>query len=353
MAKTISPYGNEPTGISYELSNYVSRLSTAFNWYNQEKDKKDARAFLKNYASSFDRHGAKIIDRVPDQSIICTFGWLARLILTGSTLAPSHVNELKEYVSKLLTYQEPLKEVEVVTSKPTVRENMEVKVKEFLGELEGALDEQSDFNLFQNMQNRSIPAAYVPHVMTFVQRKADEFIYVYETELSDVKEGYSNFGKRKFTAVLKLLSQWKEDLERYGQFKKANKKPRARKVKPAIEQVTKVKYCKVFPELNLTSLNPVELVGASQVWLYNVKYKKLAVYRTESSQGIQVKGTTLQNYDPELCEQKTLRKPQETIKEVLQAGKVNLRKVLSSLSTKPSPVNGRINEETLILRVIK
>jgi hypothetical protein len=79
----------------------------------------------------------------------------------------------------------------------------------------------------------------------------------------------------------------------------------------------------------------------------------LAAYRTESATGLQVKGTTLQNYDPDMCEQKALRKPEEVLKKVLAAGKVQLRRILPELTTKETPVNGRINEECIILRVIK
>ncbi len=95
------------------------------------------------------------------------------------------------------------------------------------------------------------------------------------------------------------------------------------------------------------------MVGASQVWVYNSKYKKLAVYRTDSALGIQVKGTTLQNYDPELCEQKVVRRPEAFLPIVLQATKIQLRKIMENLTTKGSDVNGRINEECIILRAIK
>ena len=94
-------------------------------------------------------------------------------------------------------------------------------------------------------------------------------------------------------------------------------------------------------------------MGASQVWVYNCKYKKLAVYRSESAPGIQVKGSAMQNYMPEASEQKALRKPAETLKYLLTAGKIQLRKIITDLTTKVSPVTGRLNEDCVIVRVIK
>ena len=83
------------------------------------------------------------------------------------------------------------------------------------------------------------------------------------------------------------------------------------------------------------------------------KTKKLSVYKTESSAGIQVKGTTLQNYEPELSCTKTLRKPVETLAALSKAGKVQLRKFIDELSTKPQEVNGRVNTDMLIIRTVK
>ena len=88
-------------------------------------------------------------------------------------------------------------------------------------------------------------------------------------------------------------------------------------------------------------------------YIYNVKYKRLAAYRTDSSQGIQVKGSTLQNYDPEMSEQRSVRRPEIVVKRVLDAGKIQLRKLLSDLATKEYDLTGRINDECIIVRAIK
>jgi hypothetical protein len=87
--------------------------------------------------------------------------------------------------------------------------------------------------------------------------------------------------------------------------------------------------------------------------VYNTKYKKLTQYISMSPNGLQVKGTTLIGYDPELSVTKSLRKPDVTIAELLKAGKVAIRTFMSDLKTTASAPNGRINEQTILLRVIK
>jgi hypothetical protein len=41
-----------------------------------------------------------------------------------------------------------------------------------------------------------------------------------------------------------------------------------------------------------------------------------------------------------------------TIKDLLNGGKIVLKKLLDGLSTKPSELTGRINSDTIIVRVI-
>jgi hypothetical protein len=101
----------------------------------------------------------------------------------------------------------------------------------------------------------------------------------------------------------------------------------------------------------LKSIAPEKIVGASQVWAYNTKTRLLGVYNAENAKGLTVKGSTLQNFNVETSIGKRLRKPEVTIKELLEAGKIKLKKILSELSTKESLLTGRLNSDTIIVRV--
>jgi len=54
-----------------------------------------------------------------------------------------------------------------------------------------------------------------------------------------------------------------------------------------------------------------------------------------------------------MSETKTLRKPAEQTQNVLAAGKVQLRKFMDGLTTKPNVPNGIINSDCILLRVVK
>jgi hypothetical protein len=69
--------------------------------------------------------------------------------------------------------------------------------------------------------------------------------------------------------------------------------------------------------------------------------------------GITVKGTTLIGYDDKTSVTKTLRKPQETLKRVLEGGKLVLRKMMDEIKSKEKPARGRINMDVVLVRVAK
>jgi hypothetical protein len=66
-----------------------------------------------------------------------------------------------------------------------------------------------------------------------------------------------------------------------------------------------------------------------------------------------VKGTTLTNFEESKSIQKTVRKPETVLPGVITAGKVALRKTLTDINAVEQPMTGRINADTILLRVIK
>jgi len=358
LARTLLQPAKEPDVFTPEHPNYDSILGSALNWYNIERDKRDARGYVRNYViASQGREPLKVFDRIPDKHIKTTFGWLSRLWVNGARFTPSHQQQLDDYVTNLLQVELPVEKPKTEVTKPSVRDYVKEKVQTFLGEMEGIYDDvlfkSLEHDLFKNLQTVTFPATSSGELKDWVTTKLNLLISITETDDPLIIEGYANITKRKHTFTLKVLNQWLEDIDKYTGFKKANRKPRAKKVKSPQQQVAKLKYKKEDTELNIKSVLPTEIVGALQVWIYNTKYKKLAVYRTDSMTGIQIKGSSLQNYDPELCEQKTLRKPKETLHSVISGGKVQLRRILDGLTTKDTPVNGRINDECLIIRALK
>ena len=352
--------GSEPNcaGLSANDQNYRIQLLGMLNWYNYNLDTKLAKQILVEFARSHRPNVVKNVSSTKEDRISLTHAALARILMQGGQLTPAHTNQFYAYIDSLVPQkiEEPIDTTPKIP-RPSIQDIMHEKITEYLGELEGVYDQiisgDDSFKLYNDLMKRQLPQQYAPAVITWSQWKIKELQEVLETEDIDLLDSYSFLNSRRIKQIVKALEGFISDAERYGQYKKANRKPRAKKAKPASQQVAKLKFMKEFAELSLKSIQAADIIGAEQVWIYNTANKKLAVYRTDSASGIQVKGTTLQNYDPDISEQRTLRKPDETIKQVLTGGKIQLRKVLTNLSTKTSPVNGRVNEDCILLRAVK
>jgi hypothetical protein len=59
------------------------------------------------------------------------------------------------------------------------------------------------------------------------------------------------------------------------------------------------------------------------------------------------------NYNESKSVQKKLRKPEVTLPEVLKAGKVAIRNILPDIRAVESPLTGRLNTDTILLRILK
>jgi len=94
----------------------------------------------------------------------------------------------------------------------------------------------------------------------------------------------------------------------------------------------------------------MDMLDAQEVWVYNVKTHKLGKYVAEDGVSIQIKGTSLVFFDANKSVQKTLRKPEEILKEFKKASKIKLRKFLEEIKTTDIKLNGRFNADTIILK---
>jgi hypothetical protein len=175
-----------------------------------------------------------------------------------------------------------------------------------------------------------------------------------------LKEGYSHLSKKQAQLYLEGLKTLVGACMLVIDTSKAQRKPRKR-VRSVEKIVSKLKYKINDDKFQLASISPTEIIGASELWVFNTKNRKLGRYmaknpdplgtRREGS-GLSVKGTTIQGFHEETSIQKTLRKPEDTLGEFKKAGKIKLRKFLDEIATTDTKLNGRINSDTIILKAI-
>lgn len=167
-----------------------------------------------------------------------------------------------------------------------------------------------------------------------------------------LREGYSHLKKADVKIWIEALENLIGACDLVIDSAKATRKPRVKKAPSKEKLIAKLKYKETDEKYQLASVNPLELIDSTEIWVFNTKTRKLGKYVADShATSMSVKGTTIIGFDKSKSIQKTLRKPEETLKEFKKAGKVKLRKFLDEINAVETKLNGRTNSDTIILRV--
>jgi len=198
---------------------------------------------------------------------------------------------------------------------------------------------------FKAGQARWIKKFYEPELLQIKDVLADK-----DKELSTA---YSHLTKSALVRVEKLLTSIVAEAAVVETVSNAQRKTRKKKAPSTEKLIAKLKYCVAAPELGIASVSPSGIIGASEIWIYNKKYRKLGKYVAQDAAGLTVKGTSIKDFNTSLSIQKTIRKPEQQLKEFMAAGKVKLRKFLTDIRAVDYKLNGRINNDVVILKIFK
>ena len=237
---------------------------------------------------------------------------------------------------------------------PTIQDRLNEKTSELLGELEGYYDDvcqtKTDFDPYKFLvSNNVVQGQLIKYETLFMQRRV-ELNAAYNGLEADLVEGYKHYKAADWKRIFAWIDGVLTAIDQYRGVKKASKKARVKKTPSKEKLVGKLKYCKDFPQLKVVSINPAEIVGAQELWVYNTKTRKLGKYIASNSDGFAVKGTTVENFTDKSVS-KTLRKPEQQLLEFNKSTKVQLRKFLENIKATETLLNGRINSDTVLLKV--
>lgn len=164
-------------------------------------------------------------------------------------------------------------------------------------------------------------------------------------------EGYSHLKQSTIKKIVDFYAQLQTGLLETKQSKKI---VRIRRKKPTdkTKVVRRLKYLKEYPELKLKSVDPVDIIGASEVWVYDTARKKIGVYASEYEGTLSVKGTSIDNYSEAKSYEKTMRKPETQVPEFMAARKNGLHKYVDTIRGKKLAPRKRLLPSMVIVRVI-
>jgi hypothetical protein len=355
--------GLEPTWHDAPMAGRISSMSKAFAWYNYFYGKKDARDMIVSYLEAHGRKGdVRVLRGVPDSAIRSTTAWLCRMTQVGLALDADEQAKLDQMLAELLgTKQQAQAEASNEPDVPrvTIQDRLREKVSECAGEMDGMFDEfvvngakmSADYKPVSLIRSMNISPQMVSTLSDIWKRKLTEFEQAVAGKDSQLVEGYRFLSKVQLRNAVKFCETVINDCGAYVQIKKVERKPRQAKAVPPEKKAAKFKICTEFAELKLKSLPAASLVDKTEAWLYDTKKRKLIhVVADEYAKVFTVKNNAIIGFSTAETQQKTVRKPAETLKAMQAAGKPAARKIFKDIKTTETAFNGRGTENLVILK---
>jgi hypothetical protein len=208
------------------------------------------------------------------------------------------------------------------------------------------------FKMLNLLKGKGAKAAHARIIRDFYSKDLAELNELASGQADEqLKEGYQHRTRKQIKNFIAFLQEIESACNMLMQEAKVNKKPRKTKAVSKDKLIAKLKYKKTDEPLKLVSVNPADIIGAQELWVFNSKTRKLGKYVAEEFKDLGVKGTTITGFSEMKSVQKTLRKPVEQLAAFKAAGKVVLRKFLEDINAVDTKMNGRLNEETILLKV--
>lgn len=351
QALTQRAYGDEPM---FEKGHRITEDEKAnfLTYYSKIGTDEDAHKFYKDFFKANNRsEDANKLATVPNCWINRTGAWLARLSYLGVILPDPSIAfleaKIQETLSKAIAPTEEVTPVDV----PNIQQRIREKNSEFIGEIEGMLDDNDVPDIYQHLKTTNATGLVAKAIINKFQPRLDELTTVVEGTCPQLKEGYKHLSKKQIKETLVTVERIIGDAMRYADVNKKARKPRKKKIIPANKQVGKLKFAATCDEYKIASISPTKIVGAQELWVFNPKYKKLGVFRAMDSKGLAVQRSNILNVDEKNSYCKRIgRKTEERLQTVISGGKVALRKLMDEINGDRSE-NGRITKDTILLRV--
>jgi len=361
---------------TWDTDKFYNHFHNSMKYYNLEYSGKDMKPQVIKWmgTADYDKETIAAFKKTKDWRSNTTMGALASCLLKGMQAQRADFNNGKDSTEWLRNaianaIKEGSKDVEdvvvegvskPVVMQPSIQDRLRETALRMTEEIEDAIEswnanpenfDPKAFKVLNLLKGKDAKAAHARTIRDFYKRNLEELEELASGNADEqLREGYKHRSKKQILALIAFYKEVDSACTMLMQEAKVNRAPRAKKAQPKEKIVAKLKYMKTFETLKLVSINPQDIIGSKEVWVYNTKSRKLGKYVASAYQELNVKGASIINFSETDSICKTLRKPEEKLKEFKAAGKVALRKFLEDINATDTKMNGRLNEETIILK---
>jgi hypothetical protein len=340
-----------------------------YGYFNDHKDAfKWAEAWVKKNMTAAELADFK---HAEDWRVNTTLGGLCKMHSAGAQLEEKYMKRIRDGIAAAIEAGKINSQNAAMASQKPVKTSADIlaeKIHDFIAEVELVIDEYHDpkvifdatnYSVYNELKKITAPKPLAQKVYDYYKPLYDEIEELITKKTPDLVEGYQHLktvkDKKDYLAFIKnIIDDCSKFMNAATAAKtRAPRQPRAKKKIPVEKLIAKVKYQKESAEYKLTSVDPANLIGATEVYLFNTKYRHLVQLIAASVDGFSIKGTTITNTRDEQCLRKTLRKPEEVLTEIGSATKARATRVFLDLKTKSALANSRLNDETVIVKVYR
>jgi len=339
-------------------------------YFQNEVDRKTNIELIKTFVkSTFSKADAKNIIANPDYKFIqLAYGATAFWYNSGQPATERSeywknaiIKRLGDFIDsgKIILKEKALEkkiETNVVSLSPMQRLQIKIgnTIMQDLLDLEDQwMDgEKATIDLYGLFKKHGLTGSATLPVRQVVEGWLLDYEDAYHKRCEQAVEGYSHLKRPELNHRIKACQDMLLDLDKIKSAAKAVRKTRVKQPKAADKQVSKVKYLKEDLEFKLVSINPIQMVGKVRLYTFNTKTRMLTEYITQSINGFEFSGTSIKNIDNVNSRTVKLRKPDEFLPLVLNKTLKQIDTEWKKLTTKTSVPNGRLNNDTILLRVM-
>lgn len=266
---------------------------------------------------------------------------------------------LCEEAKEKYTQEESTVKKATIKNKPNIQERMKEQAAEVASVFDGAIDDYIvnenksalQLDTLSQMKSNNLKHGHMRFFEQFYEHDLQDYEQLLsKTPPEDLKEAYSHLKKKDIRNLKKFLDKIIESSTMIKEATKAKRKKKKKSVSKE-KKISKLKYLKEDAENALVSINPLDIIGAKELWLYNTKNRKLSKLVALDESGLDVKGTTILNVDESSSLHKTVKKPKDTLKRFKKAKANQLNKLFKEIKTVETTPNTRVNINHILLRV--
>ena len=357
----------EPNWATLSLINDEEERAEAFKktqyWIHQEIANKETYKSFREWVakcSGWDKKTQKSVLGCADWRFMTIGQYAFFQLKTGWMPAQSRVwidNKLPELIEKgneAIAEKKEAKKVVVLKPK-VIRQQLPMFLDAVELSLENMADGKKGSSVEGLLKSISLNKQEASEAYEELNKSLDEFKEVQRVRKirgrsdwdEQLVEGYSHISRPDTKKIVDYL----EDANMQLISMKETKVVRRRKPQDPRKIVARLRHLQADKDLNIASINPVDILGSSEVWVYDVKRKRLGLYKSKQDGGLGVKGTSITGYDEGLSYEKTLRKPDEQLPIITKKSRNALHEAVGKIRGKQMKVKTRINPNMLLLKV--